>query len=297
MTKYHISHSQIETYLYCDKRWYFSHIEKLRGKEISIPPTTGSCLHEALQQFYEIPVALRTKDIIMQSAGTALDGVEKQLFKKGGGNLWPEDETKLRNIRSLVTRSAAEYWNVYQQDQDIPPSQTEIPASIEIIPDLDMVIRIDGLIYLNGEPILLEHKSMGEPDITGLELFDTQTPRYMALLNRVGIPVRKVYYNVFPYKTPYYKDKFQRVLVEKTKSEIDYAWEELIDIGKEMLEFYKAGTSQPAPRGKFSKFICKFCQYAPICLTEHAGHPLDMIKKSTYDSEGSTEVEEGTLDA
>ena len=294
MTKYHISHSQIETYLYCDKKWHFSHIEKLRGREISIPPTTGSCLHEALQGFYKVPQGRRTKDILMKGAGASLDALESMFINKGGGNLWPEDEKKLINIRSLVTRSTIEYWNTYREDQEISASQTEIPAEIEIIPDrggkvggssLDMVIRVDGLIYVNGEPILLEHKSMGEPDITGLELFDTQTPRYMALLQRVGIPVSKVLYNVLPYKAPYYREKYQRVTIQKTQSEIDFAWDELVDIGSEMLKKYEAGTTQPVPRGKFSKFVCKFCQYAPICLTERAGHPTDMIKRSRFEAE------------
>ena len=134
--------------------------------------------------FYQMPVELRKKDILIEAFNYGMDVADQYVSVK-------EYENDLDSGRNAL----AAYWEKYGQDEELLAAETELEFNVPLTKGdkpINFTGYVDFLFGGNEPPAIMELKTGASADIENFVSYNLQAPRYIWALGRIGISVRDV---------------------------------------------------------------------------------------------------------
>ncbi|MCO6439009.1 MAG: PD-(D/E)XK nuclease family protein [Phycisphaerae bacterium] len=186
-----LTFSALNTFRNCPRKYKHRYIDQLQGRERADTLAFGSLIHAALETWYRA-----TDDA--DRLWTILDDLDRAYPNRAGD---PHAKRTWQLARAMVSGYAARY---PQEDFEVVEVEKVFQAEIRN-PDTGrpsqtfvMAGKVDGIVRLDGELYLLEHKTAGSIDANYLDKLwtDTQIALYSHYLRELGSPIVGVIYNV-----------------------------------------------------------------------------------------------------
>lgn len=186
-----LTYSALNCFRNCPKRYQLRYIDCLRRPESPEALAFGSVIHEALQQWYTLPVDNHRLLAI-------LDFIDGRYPNRG---LDAREKSCWRLARAMLIGYAERYAN---EEFEVLHVEKEFEAEIRN-PDtgrpsqtFTMAGKTDGIVRLDDELYLLEHKTAATLTSDYLDRLwtDTQIALYCFYLRQLGFPIVGVVYNV-----------------------------------------------------------------------------------------------------
>lgn len=173
-----ISHSEVEAFGQCEKKWSYAHLDQLEPVTQSAALGKGNAGHFLLEKFLKAIKA----------------GADNTEARKEAINLLYEEDYDNAIMGGAIT--VAKPWM-----EHIFPTLgwkiVEVEKEFRLTIDEDLVypFKIDALIEYRGELILVDHKFVWDPyDANTISLMP-QMPRYIGAMRMMDIPVTRGVYN------------------------------------------------------------------------------------------------------
>ena len=287
--EHRISHSQLQTWQDCEKRWQFSQLDALSPKRQPSYFTLGSLIHEWLGEYYRAVAA----GFPIGSEATAQHIVDLMGVDIANANI--DMENPKNNDLELYTRASQTVLRYIRDfspktDRGIKVLGVEEEVSVPIITPkgrkIILFMIIDLLMEQDRRRWVVDHKSSGQPGFWSESeiMMDTQLPTYIGGMNAVG----PVYFggmlnqlNTYPYKDYWAQplDKlFKRARTYRTQPELDFSMLHYGTAADAMLDRVENGEEFIR---KMSK-DCARCPYMDLCLLDMKGIDSTLQKSELY---------------
>lgn len=206
-----ITNSSLNTYKTCCRKYFWSYVAFGNGiaKEYSSAAlTVGTAVHEALDVYVQLQ--MNGLHDATELTARAMEVSVEEFNKTHNPHADEETQLKWYADREMIRALVAAYiyrWTPADAEVEWLQTETEIEAPI-INPQtgrkMHRVVmggKIDKLLKRNGKIVLRDHKTTGEsihPGSTYFKrlLFDSQMSHYMLGLQRMGIDVDEIEYDV-----------------------------------------------------------------------------------------------------
>lgn len=225
-------HHSDQLFMDCPKKYYWQMVRGLQSPP-SIPLVVGSAIHAALAVYHGTaqhtyvetridPRALSLRAVRALNEAFAYLDVHMDHFM--------EDEKD--EVNFFTFRTLRGYVQEYAEEDPWTTLGTEQEFDLELFPGIRSTGRMDGLISLNGQRLVLEHKTTSySPEKFFAEFSNnSQVTRYCRAASLLlGSPVHGVLLNVLqkPSKRGLGQPKFGRYIVVRTQKQIDELEEDL----------------------------------------------------------------------
>lgn len=186
-----LTFSALNTFRNCPRKYHLRYLEQLQPREKAESLAFGTVVHSALELWYR-----STGD--GNRLWKVLDHVDAQYPNRTSD---PEQKSAWQYTRALIAGYAARYpvedFEVVEIEKvftgEIRNPETGRPSQTFV-----MAGKVDGIVRLDGELYLLEHKTAASLDGNYLDKLwtDTQIALYSFYLRQLGYPVVGVIYNV-----------------------------------------------------------------------------------------------------
>lgn len=267
-----ISHSMLESYLQCGKKYYFSHVRNIEPDRDSRPLILGTIGHKILEGFF-----------------TAIkDGVESKQdaikFAIKFSEEYARDDVFPKAL-ALVVKWVAQHvglidrWEILVTEETrhlpIPGLFNEAGEQIEFPFTIDLVVRD----RVNGKVFIVDHKFLYDFYDEELISLLPQIPKYAGALRVQGIPVDDAYYNMIrtrPMKSDNPDDLYRLTRLNLTDTRIKEAMSQQIQGMEEIVKRPKL------PLRTVNKMNCGNCSFKELCILEANGEPIEVAIKHGY---------------
>lgn len=190
-TKAVLTFSALNTFRNCARKYKHRYVDHLQPREKPESLSFGSIIHGALERWYRL-----TGDA--NRLWKVLDFIDAQFPLRGSD---PVQKDRWHRARAMLVGYAARYptenFEVVEIEKvfhgEIRNPDTGRPSQTFV-----MSGKADGIVRLDGELYLLEHKTAGSIDANYLDKLwtDTQIALYSYYLRQVGYPIVGVLYNI-----------------------------------------------------------------------------------------------------
>ena len=270
-----ISNNSTSIYRSCPKKYYWNYIRGLRPYKKSTALSLGSIVHSAFDMYYS---GFSDVEVLQFIGKTADEEI---------ANATPDNEEAL----VVMKYTAIGIWKSYPKDlstfDEIKP---ELELRIPVIPGVECVLKIDGLIKENNGLLWIR-----ELKTTGLSFgqfeqrckVSPQCSLYTWAVRKAGHQVEGVIYDFI--KKPLlrknmkenrdgfgkrimksYEDKpdmyYKRHYSYRSDEELDLFEEDIIETAKDMLHRFKTNSWYRNPDACWN--FNSACQYMPICFSK-----------------------------
>ncbi|KKM73035.1 hypothetical protein LCGC14_1414490 [marine sediment metagenome] len=195
------TNSEIKEYKNCHLRHYFGYIDLLAPKKPHEALRFGTAIHTGLEEYHTPNGSLPAAKLAF--ALSLKESIEQ--MQAWGVEIWNEDREQFVAEEQLGVQMLTRYHDFNKtKDQFIPVSLEEsfqvkvrTPRGYKS-PTTIFAGKIDGIVKLDGELWLLEHKTAASIDnkyITSLDL-DDQVNTYLWAARELGYDIKGVIYNV-----------------------------------------------------------------------------------------------------
>jgi CRISPR/Cas system-associated exonuclease Cas4 (RecB family) len=268
---YAISNSEVLCFQNCRRKWSYEFALRLTPKNQAPALHRGIVGHEVLEAYY----------------GRLLNGDSHYDAERAGLSLLDHKIVETltagndANILMALRDTLVSYFGVAQEDDwQILAVEKDFIVEVDGIPigmRLDLFARPRTGKWA-GENLLIDHKfsyqdwSDKDVDMAG------QPYKYTYIMQKNGIKVDRVVYNIIKYRTP--KDILSRKSLVIKPVEAAVAIRDHVTIAKEIqayrdriLDDHEAGNDNwrdEMPR-VMDKYKCGMCSFAPICKAEMSG--------------------------
>lgn len=270
------SHSEVESFLSCERRHYYAYGLQIQGKYTSEALERGIMVHHALAIFYQGLKDNLSVDAAQSKAIMALS----DLYSTSSAY----DPTKLfTGCMSLFNW----YIDFYRDEfQHIEVLEVETDYLIPITDDYSLPVKID-LIYRDlrvNEVVVTDHKIVADfYDLDKVELLP-QLPKYLAGLRTKGIKVDRAEYNMLRHRNTLDNKadpglRFRRLDVPLTKARILRTIEEQIRTANRIKSLRDRGIEEWSKTVLRNTGSCGNCSFKLLCSAELNGKPInDLIE-------------------
>lgn len=262
-SKQRLSHSAIEAYNACEKRFEYAHIEKLAPKETPQQLALGSYVHLVFQTFFE-SIKEGEPDKMAQIKALQVAYQNIFYFDKVGermiywfDNVWPTLGWKILEVE-------ATYYLPLNDEEEYP-------------------FTVDLIIEVNGEIAIVDHKSTADFYDENIVDIYPQLPKYAGALRALkerGYNVKRAYYN-FLRTRPYMKNLPETTTitpVKLTNPRIQLSFQEHFNSLKKIRDHQASG--EPFVRSFGNN--CKYCPFIDLCQLEMNGNDSTSMKQIAY---------------
>ena len=269
-----ISNNSTSIYRSCPKKYYWNYIKGLRPYKKSSALTLGSIVHSAFDMYYsgfsEMEVLRYINDTSDEEIAKAAPDVSEDLV--------------------VVKYTALAMWLSYPKDLSIfEEIKPEVELRVPLIPGVEVVLKVDGLIKQEGKHWIRELKTTGM-SFSQFEKRCKSSPQcslYTWAVRRHGIPAEGVIYDFI--KKPLLrknlkenKDQFGKRIVDDMKDrpefyfkrhysyrsdeELDIFEKDLIHTAEDMKIRINSGAWYRNTDACWN--FNSACQYMPICFSK-----------------------------
>ncbi len=256
----HVSYSEIKTYQNCPLKWHFQYVEKAKPEQLSGAMLLGSCVHAALEAFYQAMLASEplpsidqlmtvyrnhwvqeAKDIPIQFAkgqdATTLEATARRMLETFLGGEFALPEGKIIGIEESFTVTLA---------HDLP----------------DLAGRVDMITHNNGELIITDFKTARSiPTEEDAEDQGEQLILYAKgcepIARELGATIRLRFVYISKTKEP--RIEAMEVTIDNSRVERTKA------VARQVYRAMKNNVVYPAP----SPITCSGCSFASRCRDWH----------------------------
>ncbi len=185
-----LTYSAINSWRQCPMRYKHRYIDCLRPVEKVSAFAFGSVIHSALEAWY-------TKTGHPHRLLEVLELIDQAYPNRDGD---PEERDNWHRARAMFECYAARYpeeaFTVVEVEKEFE-GEIRNPRTGHQSQTFRMAGKADGIIELDGEMLLLEHKTVGNLDGNYLSKLwcDTQIHLYCLYLRRLGYPIGGILYN------------------------------------------------------------------------------------------------------
>lgn len=267
------SHSEVESFLACERRHYYSYGLKLQGKFTSEALERGILIHHALREYYN-----SLKDGIPHSEATTL------AFQALAGLTMSSSAFDPVKLQMQCVWLLGLYFDHYKHDvEHIEVLEVETDYSIRITDDYYLPVKID-LIYRDlrtNEIVITDHKVVDRFYSDDESAIKPQLPKYMAGLLSEKIKVDRCEYNFIRHPKNAI-ERFLRQNLEINTARIRRTAEEQIRAANRIRSLREAGLAEWSRRALRNTGACGNCPFKLLCGTELAGKPTADIIEFEY---------------
>ena len=251
-----ISHSQVEALAQCEVKHHFAHVDKITSSGHSAGLARGIAGHLFFETFFKAllegePTEGAKMLAISSIAGDPFGAEVMNLCIEWVDKVWPTLGWKIVAV--------------------------ELELRVTVSDDLVYACKIDLLVEINGELVLVDHKFLY--DFYTQQLIDIfpQMPKYIAALRNNGLDVKYAIYNMV--RTRKVKDfdaRYERLITRPNLHRIKGAFKEQME-GMRRIE---AGI--PFPLHTANKMNCGNCQFADLCAAEIRGDNTKLMREAFF---------------
>ena len=270
-----ISNSEVSAYLQCERKWLYGYHQLLEPVNTSMALSRGIIAHEMLAEYYRTLMASGTGPKNYKAAENNCWEVWRPYFTTG------QDADMLVGLKTLIERYFA--WS-QEQDAGWKILAVEQSYDIDVNDEFGYVMRLDLLAEINGETVLIDHKTVWDfHDANSLDM-NCQVPKYVGTLRLNDIKVDYAMLNQIRYRTKKAgntdEETFQRVIMRPTKTEIKNVLSEQFRASQQIIKLY--ADPEPVILRTMNNMTCKNCGFAKLCKADLMGQPTDEIRRTEY---------------
>lgn len=275
-----VSHSEVESWLLCQRRWFYGYARNLERVRTSNALARGILGHAVLATFYQA----------VKDGATVQEAVELawKTYEEG----WKPDiddrsHMSLENVliwyfdnEPYVRRG----WQVLAVERDfLVPIGTEPEDEIELPFVIDLVC-----FDRKGRMVVIDHKFLFDfYGDSGVEL-QPQIPKYMGGLEEMGQEPYRGEYNMIRTrplaKTHTAVDRVNQLSLVPTRARIDRTMHEHL-VASRQIQAAKAlpiDTLEETVLRSANEHICKNCSFRDLCSADLRGSGSDLITRIAY---------------
>lgn len=274
------SHSEVETFLTCERRHYYSYGMKLQSNVTGKALYRGIMGHVGLDVFYN---ELKNGTDYDDAANIAIDAAIAE------GKKFESYESNITDLEvELLLAGHFDHWEAV--DRDIEVLATEYKIRVPISNGNVMTIVVDLITREPGVGIVAtDHKftyDFFNPESVDL---NPQLVKYMAGLRMANIPVARVQYNEI--RTRDTKEnradpnlRYQRTAFKPTNARIARTMQEHIAVADQIASYKALPLADWGDRVArvANKQVCQGCSYTDICINELNGWGAENIVLNEY---------------
>ena len=263
-----ISHSEVEAFGQCEKKHEYAHIEQLEPNTSSAALAKGNAGHFVLETFLK---AIKDGMSNMEASKHAINSLYEEDFEIG-----------IIGEASRITKPWMEHiwptlgWKVVAVEKEF---------RLKIDNDLTYPFKIDALMEIRGELVIVDHKFVYDIYDTNTIRLMPQMPRYAGAMRMMDIDVRYGMYNFL--RTRKLKDPmegYSQVYNRFSDARIRHSMLEQV---QEMRKINELEQMRPEDRPiavrTVNKMNCAHCGFVELCAQElETGEKATMMRKIAF---------------
>lgn len=262
-----ISHSECEAEAQCEMKHEYAHIQRIEPATVSIALQRGNAGHFALETFLKaIKAGMSNKKATNHAINELNDSEE-----------WPLNV--INEVRGLVIPWMENIfptlgWKIVDVEREF---------RLEIEPGLIYPMKVDAIVEIRGELVIVDHKFVADPYGPEVIRLMPQVPRYIGALRQMGINVRYGIYNFIrtrklTEKTPY--------LQEPITPNNDRIYRSFMEMVQQMQKIrdrkLTPPENRPLPIRTVNKMNCGHCGFNELCGLELEGSNSEFLRKVAF---------------
>jgi len=276
-----VSHSEVDTYLLCQRRHYYAFGEKLQKKHLSESLQRGIAGHSMMEAFFN---AFRDTN----SFDYAIDQVDSRFGTLLSPTMDPKELKMLTELQVRVIgylkyfESTIRQWEVKHVEQTF-----KVPLTKSVIPGLTFAFTPDLIIFHNGRHHVVDWKFpynfYGATEISLLP----QIPKYISALRMLDMIVGKGYYGMIRYrslKTPNAPQLYKLQEHTPNRANLERTWKEYYQVVQEIahLKTQYGDNWENQVKRVGNQLVCRSCAFKELCAAEKDGSDGLRIRKEMY---------------
>ena len=277
-----ISQSEVDSFLSCRRKHYYSFGEKLQSKRHGDGLNRGIIGHDVLATYYKLLISGVSANEAADQALSRLHAPEIAII---------DNIPVILGLRTLLR----DYFNFYEDevnDWEFLAVEKEFRwEDFPFKPDLVKRNRKTGKVFVVDHKFLYNFYNPGMLDIM------PQLAKYTGALRRLGFQVAGAEYNMLRHRSNA-QEKFKRLAVSFTDTRIDTFIREQKILAEKIREL-KSGTLEEWERKSVrtaSSFNCQHCPFLSLCTTDVNGYTgRDLLVRMAFEPNTygyTSEVEE-----
>lgn len=274
MTIRFTSHSEVESFLGCERKHYYGYGLKLQGKYTSEALERGIMVHAGLAEYYKSRIDGKDHEL---SSASALMCVA----------LLTRDSLAFDPFKLQVQSAGllGHYFETYKDDY-VKPLEVETDYLIPITDDYSIPVKID-LIYedlRDGSIVVADHKVVDAFYTAESASIYPQLPKYVGALMSTERRIDRAEYNFIRHTNTKANaedpsQRFMRLPLELTRTRVLRTLEEQIRAANRIKDLRDGGTERWGRVALRNTGACRGCPFQLLCGTELSGRPIaDLIE-------------------
>lgn len=284
-----VSHSEVESWLLCERRHYYGYGLELQRRRESDSLTRGILGHDMMRHYLEqfivgAPVVADTKalDVVELSPKHATP----QAIATASwlvSQMTPDNVTLIKELADLFTAflevNPLEGFEILAVEKDFV---------IDFTDDVSMGFVVDFIARdPSGKIVVGDHKFVYDFMLDDNIDMLPQLPKYMAALRASDLPVDYAMYVMFRYRNKKNAVPSDKVRVREftvTDTRITRTITEQIETAEEILERKRLPLEVQNHKAKrvANNMVCRSCSFKSLCIAELHGHNAQLIADSEY---------------
>jgi len=272
------SHSEVESYLMCPRKHYYSYVQRIQPIRTTDPLARGNVGHEVLSCYY----SMRKEGLSHDDAGMAamdyLPVAANQYDVYDPDKLWDELYWLLLN-----------YFEKYRDDE-FRVIETEILHEVNVTGDYIMPIKVDLVLEIPGKGIVVRDWKFTN-DFYTVDKIDMspQLPKYFAVLMELGIKANVLEYDQLRYRNtkdnkanPF--ERYMRTPVPVTADRVTRTMHEQFLVAKKVAGIHQLSIEEAESIAVRNTMACNLCPFKDICDSDlNGGYDSPLITESFYE--------------
>lgn len=293
-----VSHSEVEAYLTCRRKHYYSYVLRLEKNVGSAGQARGSVGHAVLEAFYKhfVGHGIEVWDEALADAYQTFRDKTRWNIVDDAQHLklkeilfdwyFPFEPYVSKGYRILQVEET--YRLLYDEELDI--SNTFV---------VDMVVEDP-----RGKVAIVDHKFLNDFYTRFAAELQPQLPKYIAAMRGLNHKVNYGEYNMLrtrPLKKSgnTLSDRLQQITIEASTNRILRSWDEQMDVAEEITLLRTEPVEEIERRAwrVGSDHVCKFCDFRSLCIADLNGDATGLLKHTEYKVKEKRQAIEPSEDA
>lgn len=286
-----VSHSEVESYLLCRRKWYYGYGMSLQRINESASLALGSAGHKVLEAFYRHILAAgdtRTKQRAALASAYEVAWAECQAIY--GDGYEDIDERRFTLEFVLFDPEVGYFHNEAMVSNGFLIKAVEEKYNLEYDPDtkasypfvVDLIVEDP-----NRDIAVVDHKFVWDFYTANDTDIQPQIPKYIGALRALNLPAKLGYYNMIRTRKIKVPTREQSLRVEPIRprpARIVSTFEEQIGVAQEVQRIKDLPIEEQS-RISFrvsNKMVCQSCSFRSICEAEMNGDNTALVLRSEY---------------
>lgn len=282
-----ISHSEVDSYLGCERKHLYAHGYKLMPKRLGHALYRGIALHSWMRAYFQ---TLQATDNHGQSVAIGNEVLDKIAMEPDARY------DQLIHIQRIIPV----WYNWYEQNhiRNYRPIHVEEEFRLQVTDGVVYPFKPDLImedLTRNGDLVVFDHKCLYNFYTLDDIPVQPQLPKYIGALRAMGFHVSRGIYNMVRWR----KDAKEVVKwatvtpnnerVRRTFKEQLQAMEEIAELKAKPFEEWVEGAKR-----NMNSFNCKNCGMKPLCVSQLNGVDITLMSKVefTHNTYGYGEIED-----